>query len=195
VLQVKNGRSEVYEASMLKDVLLIWKFRSGDSNALAQIYDDHRQNLLRIAAGLLNQTSTAEDIVHDVFVQLAQSPDKVRRQGNLRSFLATCVVNRVRNANKGVRLRRTSGLDEAGAVAADNTGPQRWIVANERLIVLNNALAQLPYEQREVVLLHLQGAMKFRDIAKSQGVSINTVQSRYRYGLDKLRSLLDGEIL
>jgi len=180
---------------MLKDALLIWKFRSGDSGALAKIYEDHRQNLLRIAAGLLNQTSAAEDIVHDVFVRLAQSPDKVRLQGNLRSFLATCVVNRVRNANKAAQLRRTSALDEARAVAADDTGPQRWIVVNERLTVLNNALAQLPYEQREVVLLHLQGEMKFRDIARSQGVSINTVQSRYRYGLDKLRSLLDGEIL
>ena len=180
---------------MLKDVLLIWKFRSGDSNALAKIYEEHRQNLLRIAAGLLNQMSDAEDIVHDVFVQLARSPDKVRLEGNLRSFLVTCVVNRVRNANKAVQRRRTSNLEEAGTVVSDRSEPQRWIVANERLTALNDALAQLPYEQREVVLLHLQGEMKFRDIAQSQGVSINTVQSRYRYGLDKLRSLLDGEIL
>ena len=39
---------------MLNDVPLIWKFRSGDSDALAKIYEDHRRNLLRIAAGLLN---------------------------------------------------------------------------------------------------------------------------------------------
>ena len=179
---------------MLRDVLLIWKFRSGDSQALARIYEDHRQNLLRIAAGLLNQTSAAEDIVHDVFVQLAQAPEKVRLQGNLCSFLATCVVNRVRNANKTVLRRQTGGLDEVGAGASDHPGPDRWLIANERLTLLNNALAQLPYEQREVVVLHLQGEMKFRDIAKSQGVSINTVQSRYRYGLEKLRSLLDGEV-
>ncbi len=71
---------------MLSDMLLIWRFRSGDSAALAKIYADHRQNLLRVAAGLLNQTSLAEDIVHDVFVQLAQSPQKVRLRGHLRSF-------------------------------------------------------------------------------------------------------------
>jgi len=62
------------------------------------------------------------------------------------------------------------------------------------LAKLNEALAQLAYEQREVVILHLQAGMRFRHIAKSQGVSINTVTSRYRYGLDRLRSLLDGEI-
>jgi len=108
--------------------------------------------------------------------------------------LATCVVNRVRNANKAIQLRRTGSLDEAVELTADTPGPERWIIANERFTMLNNALAQLPYEQREAVLLHLQAGMKFRDIAKSQGASINTVQSRYRYGLDKLRSLLDGEV-
>jgi RNA polymerase sigma-70 factor (ECF subfamily) len=179
---------------MLNDVLLIWRFRSGDGRALAKIYEDHRQNLLRIAAGLLNQASWAEDIVHDVFVQLAQSPDTLRPQGNLRSFLTTCVVNRVRNANTAARRRRTGGLEEAGTLASDHPEPQRWIIASERATKLNSALAQLPYEQREVVVLHLQADMKFRDIAKSQGVSINTVQSRYRYGVDKLWSLLDGEV-
>ncbi len=79
-------------------------------------------------------------------------------------------------------------------LASDGPTPERWIVADERATRLNDALAELPYEQREVVVLHLQADMKFRDIAKSQGVTINTVQSRYRYGLDKLRSLLDGEV-
>ena len=55
-------------------------------------------------------------------------------------------------------------------------------------------MADLPDEQREVVLLRLTADMKFRDIAKLQQVSINTVQGRYRYGLDKLRSVLNGEV-
>ena len=141
---------------MLKDVLLIWRFRSGDSSALAKIYEDYRRNLLRIAAGLLNQASPAEDIVHDVFLQLAQAPDKVRLRGNLGSFLATCVVNRVRNANKAARRQRTDGLETVEAVVSDRPA-RRWIIAGERFAVLNKALAQLPYEQREAVLLHLQG--------------------------------------
>ena len=179
---------------MIKDMLLIWKFQSGDSAALARIYEDHRRSLLRIAAGLLNQTSAAEDIVHDVFVQLAQAPEKLRPRGNLRSFLVTCVVNRVRNTNKAMQQQRTNGLEGAGELAAEHPGPERWILASERLTKLNNALAQLPCEQREAVVLHLQGGLKFRDIAASQGASINTVMSRYRYGLDRLRSLLNGEI-
>ena len=59
---------------------------------------------------------------------------------------------------------------------------------------LSEVVAQLPEEQREVVLLRLTADMKFRDIAKLQQVSINTVQGRYRYGLDHLRSMLNGEV-
>lgn len=179
---------------MLQDMLLIWKFRSGDSSALARIYEDHRKTLLRVAAGLLSQTSAAEDIVHDVFLQLAEAPDRLGLRGNLRSFLVTCVVNRARNANKALRLRRTGRPEGTGELAADPPGPEGWIVAGERLTKLQAALAELPYEQREVIVLHLQAGLKFRAIAASQNVSINTVQSRYRYGLDKLRSLLDGEV-
>ena len=55
-------------------------------------------------------------------------------------------------------------------------------------------MARLPYEQREVVILHLRAGMKFRQIAKLQDISINTIKGRYRYGLDKLRSILNGEV-
>ena len=55
-------------------------------------------------------------------------------------------------------------------------------------------MAVLPYEQREAVILHIQGGMKFREIAKLQGVSDKTAQSRFRYGFTKLRSILNSEV-
>lgn len=178
---------------MVEDKLLIWKFKRGSSDALSRIYEKYKNNLLKIASGLSNDTAAADDIVHDCFVSLAQSPEKLRLNGNLKSYLATCVANRVRNANLARQRRETPGLNDADSAAADSERPEKWIIAGERLRQLNDALARIPYEQREVVILRLQAEMKFRAIAKSQNVSINTVQSRYRYGLDKLRSILDTE--
>jgi RNA polymerase sigma-70 factor (ECF subfamily) len=179
---------------MLDDTLLIWKFKAGDSASLGRIYDKYRRPLLLIAAGLLTQTEAAEDVVHDLFLWLARSPEKVRLRGNLRSFLATCVANRARNANKAARVRVAARLDEAEPLACERPRPERWLIANEQMQRLNEALAELPYEQREAVVLHLQGGMTFREIAQGQDASINTVQSRYRYGLEKLRSQLNGEV-
>jgi len=178
---------------MVEDKLLIWKFKHGSSDALSRIYEKYKNNLLKIASGLSNDTAAADDIVHDCFVSLAQSPEKLRLNGNLKSYLATCVANRVRNANLARQRRETTGLNDADSAAADSERPEKWIIAGERLRQLNDALGRIPYEQREVVILHLQAEMKFRAIAKSQNVSINTVQSRYRYGLEKLRSILDSE--
>jgi len=59
---------------------------------------------------------------------------------------------------------------------------------------LNHAIAQLPAEQREVIALRLKGEMTFNQIAKLHNVSVNTIQGRYRYGLNKLRSVLNGEV-
>jgi len=179
---------------MIEDKLLILRFKCGNRAALARIYEKYKADLLRIASGLSNDTSLAEDIVHDVFVTFAQCLDKLKLNGNLKSYLATCVVNRVRNMNRLGRRRQTVSLEEANPEELDSNKPERWIINNEELDRLNNAMIQLPYQQREVVIMHLQGGMKFRAIAKSQKVSINTVQSRYRYGLDKLRSLLNSEV-
>ncbi|MHC4426323.1 MAG: RNA polymerase sigma factor [Planctomycetota bacterium] len=177
---------------MIEDKLLIWKFKRGNGDALTRIYEKYKNSLLKIASGLLNDTAAAEDIVHDCFASLAQSAEKLRVNGNLKGYLATCAANRARNWNSAKQRRQTTALNDADS-AADSKRPEQWIIANERLKQLNAALAQIPYEQREAIILHLQADMKFKAIAKSQNVSINTVLSRYRYGLDKLRSILDTE--
>ena len=59
---------------------------------------------------------------------------------------------------------------------------------------VSQALQEVPYQQREIIILRLYSGMKFREIAELHGVSLNTVQSRYRYGLDRLRSTLNGKV-
>ena len=186
-------RSQVGQTSMMEDKLLIWKFKRGSSDALQRIYEKYVIYLVTLASALLNDVSTAEDIVHDVFVSFAQSAGRLRLEGSLKAYLAICVVNRVRDTFR-TRRRQPSALDEAYSTCSTVNGPELSAVCSEELQQLSLAMAQLPYEQIEVVMLHLHGGMMFRQIAKSQNVSINTVQSRYRYALDKLRSLLNGEM-
>lgn len=179
---------------MVEDKLLIWKLRHGSRDALSRIYEKYRDDLLRIAAGLLNETSDAEDIVHDVFVAFVRSARQFQLTGSLRGYLTTCVANKARNLNRTKSTQRTVNLDEIEPEAANFKRPEQWIINNEEFRQLNNAMGQLPYEQKEAVILHIQGRMKFREIAKMQKTSVKTALSRYRYGLNKLRSILDGEV-
>ena len=145
-----------------------------------------------MAAVLLNDVSIAEDVVQDCFVSFAQSAEKIKLAGNLKSYLATCVANRARNWNRAGQQRETANPNGTESAVSNSKRPEQWIIYSEQLRRLNNAMAQLPYEQREAISLHIQGGMKFKAIAELQGVSINTVQSRYHYGLDKLRSMLNA---
>jgi RNA polymerase sigma factor (sigma-70 family) len=85
-------------------------------------------------------------------------------------------------------------LDDIEPTVSNFKRPDQWIIYNEEFQQISNAMAQLPYEQREAVVLRLQAAMKIKEIAELQGTSVKTALSRYRYGLDKLRSILNGEV-
>jgi RNA polymerase sigma-70 factor (ECF subfamily) len=189
----RSFRSQVGLVSMLEDKLLIWRFKRGSRDALQRIYEKYVVYLVTLATALLNDFGTAEAIVHDVFVSFAQSAERLRLEGSLKAYLATCVVNRVRDRVR-TRRRQPAGLDKAQSICSTERGPELSAVCSEQLQHLSRAIARLPYEQREVIMLHLHGGMMFRQIAKSQHISINTVQSRYRYALGKLRSLLNGEM-
>jgi RNA polymerase sigma-70 factor (ECF subfamily) len=179
---------------VLEDRLLIWKLRQGSSEALCRIYEKYRDDLLRLAVSLLNETTAAEDVVHDVFVSFIRASRQFRLTGSLRAYLATCVANRARNISRTQRRQQNAPLDEAGRMAADVRQPDQWIACSEELEGIIRVLALLPCEQREAITLHLHGAMKFREIAEFQHVPIQTAVSRYRCGLQRLRSLLNGEV-
>jgi len=178
---------------MLEDRLLIWKFKHGSKDALRRIYEKYKNDLLALAISLSNDAGVAEDVVHDVFISFAQLGERLQLRGSLKSYLSTCIANRVRKVSRA-RQRHNICLDEANTISSNSKRPDELAMSNEELKRIGNAMTRLPYQQREVVILHLQGGMSFKKIARSQDVSINTIQSRYRYGLDKLQSMLNSEV-
>jgi len=177
---------------MLDDKLLAWRFNRGDTDALRRIYGKYRDDLLKVAAALLNDTDGIEDVVHDVFVSFAETVGQFRLSGSLKGYLSICVANCARDRNRTAQRQRKVSLDDAEPMREAKDRPDDCAACGELSEQIGRAMAELPPEQREVIVLHLQSKMKFRQIARSQGVSVNTVQSRYRYGLGKLRSILDG---
>jgi RNA polymerase sigma factor (sigma-70 family) len=177
----------------MEDKLLVLRCKRGSRDALGRIYQKYKTDLLILAMALLNEKSAAEDLVHDVFVTFVQSLERFRLTGSLKGYLLTCVANRARNVNKA-KHHQSVDLDEAESFGSGSDEPSQSIICNEELQQLSDAMAQLPYDQRETIMLHHQAAMTFKAIAESQGISVNTAKSRYRYGLDKLRLILNDEV-
>ena len=179
---------------VLEDRILVWRFKNGSKEALAGIYEKHRDDLLRIAASLLNHNTAAEDIVHDVFIGFVRNRSSFVLRSSLKAYLVTGVVNRSRSFYKTKDRNATIENEQMDLVESRHSRPEQWIITNEQTQILTDALQLLPVEQREVVVLHTQGNLRFRQIADLQAVSTKTAQSRYRYGIEKLRTLLDGKV-
>lgn len=178
---------------MLEDKLLILRCKRGSTDALCRIYIKYKDYLLTLAKALLNDKAAAEDVVHDVFVSFVESVEKFQLTGSLKSYLAICTRNLAFDRRRAGK-RRTEKLDAVEPPISASDDPAQKVIEKEQSQRLRQAIGQLPYEQREVVVLHLTGRMKFRQIAKLQETSVSTVHGRYRYGLDKLRSLLNSEV-
>jgi len=179
---------------MLEDTRLKIRFNRGDKDALCRIYEKYKDDLLKLAVALLNDIALAEDVLNDTFVNFTASAGKLRLTGNLKSFLSTCVANHARNVYRQRERKNTVGLDEVLWAEANTNEPVKSVIFAEEYQLLQNAMSQLAYEQRETVILHCYKGLRFRQIARLQNISANTAKSRYRYGLYKLRTLLNSEL-
>jgi len=193
----------------MEDKLLVYQCKRGSREALTRIYEKYKADLLLLAMALLSDKAAAEDVVHDVFLSFVRQIDGFRLTGSLKGFLLTCTANHARNWNKAGRVRLRAGRPgpasgegpdggqcptrESGVRPATE-GPLETLVGNEQLDLLVCALAGLPFEQREIVMLRLHGQMTFQAISKARQISANTAKSRYRYGIEKLRAILNGEV-
>ncbi len=148
------------------------------------LYRQHGSGLLLFALAMTGERSRAQDAVHHVFLKLLEHGD-LGRASDPKAYLFGCVRNAVFDERK--RQSRSEPLDDSAWFSP----PDRDYAAEQKL---RNALAVLPDDQREVVVLHIWGELTFAQIGDLLKVSSNTAASRYRYALDKLReSILPRE--
>jgi RNA polymerase sigma-70 factor (ECF subfamily) len=149
-----------------------------DTDEVGRLYDQYGAALLLFASALTGDRARAQDAVHQVFLKLIENRN-VARALDKRAFLFACVRNAIFNE---VKVRQRDAPFEIDSVWFDP--PERDYVEEKNLRL---ALDSLPDDQRDVIVLHLWGELTFSEIGELVGTSSNTVASRYRYALTKLR--------
>jgi len=144
-----------------------------------ELYERHGRKLLAYACALLRDPSAAEDVLHQVFLNVLRGRAAI--DGEPARYLFRAVRNTALNHIRG--QSREVELAAAGIWLESPDG------STETSLALQSALGTLPAEQREVVVLKIWGQLTFEEAAAVVGVSPNTVASRYRYGLEKLKEI------
>jgi len=164
------------------------RLAAGDRQAFADLYDRLAARMFRAALTMAGSMPEAEDVVQDVFVELARSRHRLPGIADLEAYIFTMLHHAIgrRQRRRGVERRAVdriaADLAAAGRLVQEPASP-----TDDELAA---AVARLPAPQRDVVALKIDGGLTFAEIATVLGTNINTAAGRYRAAVDKLRAAL-----
>lgn len=183
------------EQAQDSDVELLHAVAGGDEGALARLYDQYRVILFGLLLRILGSREEAEDVLQDVFIQVwRRAKDFDEKRGKPFTWLVTLTrsraIDRLRLLGARNRLAESAARDlvEAVSDALSDT-----IESGQREIV-QRALAELPADQKEALVLAYYEGLTQSEIASQLGTPLGTVKTRMRSGMMKLRSLLGAQL-
>lgn len=174
------------------DEALMLAWAQGDVGAFEQLYSRHRLRLHRYLLRQLRDPGLADDVFQDTWQRVIAARQGWRPEAGFATWLYRIAHNRMNDHWRAAKYRPAAPADaelRTGRVEDPET-PERTLSAFESRRQLQLALDALPPEQREAVLLRLEQELSLEEIGAITGVGRETVKSRLRYAMDKLRSRL-----
>jgi len=180
------------------DESLISRYARGDADAFELLYRRHETRTWRYLERNVGNRATADELMQEVWFAVATNAARYEPTAQFTTWLFRIAHNRMVDSLRARRPQmslETIGY-EADAVVQQLTtdpdvGPLAAVVARDQAAALNQAIAQLPEEQREAFLLQMEGELSVDEIAAITNTSFETTKSRLRYARTKLRELLN----
>ena len=173
----------------MEDAILIRRIKQGDESAFDALVRRHYRNIYAFCYRRCGDAALAADLTQEVFLRLVTAVGRYSVTGKFTNYLLTIAVN-VCIDHYRRKKPESVPLTEDTAVS---DGAETQPLKNDSAENIRRALALLPDEQRDAVILRYWHDMKLRDIAAVTGVSTATAKSRLRLGTEKLRRLLESE--
>lgn len=173
---------------------LLGRVATGDHAAFAALYDDLSSMVFGIAKRVVRDSTHAEEITQEVFVDLwrlaARFDDSM---GNVRSWAATIAHRRAVDRVRSEQAHRDRARIDALVVLPATSGPDEQVADRESRRRAVSALGRLSAPQREALELAYYGGLTHVEIADHLGIALGTAKTRIRDGLLRLRSVLGEE--
>ena len=167
------------------DRSLLQDLAAGRSEAYAALYERFARRMLRVATSMLGRADAAEDVLQDVFLNLARRRQCFLKVEDIEAYVFASLRYAVA-ARLAQAKREQQHLRQFAMARSEETRPSAGSGSE-----LTAILASLPPEQREVVVLKIDAGLTFAQIGRVLGVSPNTAASRYRYAIEKLRRTIE----
>jgi RNA polymerase sigma-70 factor (ECF subfamily) len=191
LLAMNDAAIDALETS---DEALMLAYGAGDVAAFEQLYARHRGRLYRFLLRQLRDGALADEFFQDVWQRVIAARAGWTPEAPFGTWLYRIAHNRLKDHWRALQYRPPAPIDsdERTARIPDHDTPERTLSEFEQRRQLQLALDELPEEQREVLLLRLEQDLTLEEIGAITGVGRETVKSRLRYAMDKLRARLPG---
>ncbi|KGM57503.1 RNA polymerase sigma factor [Lysobacter arseniciresistens ZS79] len=181
------------EAADPGDDVLMLAWASGDVASFERLYARHRGPLYRFLLRQLREPPLADELFQDIWQRVIAARDDWTPDALFRTWLFRIAHNRLADHWRAARHRPPAPADgdERAARQPDPSTPEHELSDFEQRRRLQRAIDRLPDDQRSVVLLRLEQELSLEEIGAVTGVGRETVKSRLRYAMDKLRAELN----
>ena len=180
------------------DEQIVERALGGDTDAFGEIVRRWERKIYALTAGFLGSPEDARDATQETFIAAYRNLQGFRGEAKVSSWLHRIAVNQCISRQRRTRVRPETGLEdeleargERFLSTADHASPARAAEAAERAEAVQRAVASLPPELREVVLMKEFEGLTFQEIADALQVPLSTVKSRLYTALKQLRMRLD----
>jgi RNA polymerase sigma-70 factor (ECF subfamily) len=187
--------STPFDPTQASDEALMLAWVDGNGSAFEALYGRHRQRLYRFLLRQLREPALADELFQDVWQRVIAARAGWKPEATFATWLFRIAHNRLADHWRARQYRPPAPADGdlRAARIPDPDTPERTLSEFEQRRQLQLALDALPPEQREVVLLRLEQELTLEEIGAITGVGRETVKSRLRYAMDKLRARLPAD--
>src|SRR5215211_1094778 len=188
-LELRGMRDHANRYPLMADEDLLSLLGDGDARAFASLYDRYSSPAYSLACRLMNGRQAAEDLIQEAFIKVWRSAGSYRAgRGSVRTWILSIVRNRAIDLFRSHATRRRTQEKvetEAPWSQPNEAFAETW--RNFKRDLVRQALKELPYEQRKVLVLSHFSELTHAEIAERLCLPLGTVKGRMRLGLEKLR--------
>lgn len=170
------------------------RVQRGDEAALGALMERWELPVKSVIARLVCNTGEAEELAQETFVRVWQQREKYRPGAEFRPWVFSIAVNLARNRLRWWRRRPEVALEEWTEDGGDRETPRQGGAAGleraERAVAVRDAVASLPAELREAIVLFEYEEMSHAEIAVAVGATPKAVETRIHRAREKLRGRL-----
>jgi RNA polymerase sigma-70 factor (ECF subfamily) len=166
------------------------RYQRGDAAAFETLYRRHRDPVFRYVLRGCSNRERASELFQEVWMSVVKSAAAWEPRAKFTTWLYRLAHNRLIDEYRLARLPTDPIDDELPVAAPEHEQPEAAVSGQQRLRRVLVAVQGLPIEQREAFLLKEEGGMSLEEIGTATGVGRETVKSRLRYALAKLRQEL-----